>query len=151
MTIFETVALAFAIVGVAFVGLWVLARYFAKSLSGDADTVAGRQTAIQIGTNAFLALSAVGTVTALIFTARSADAALESADAARASVEATRDGQITERYTRAVEQLYANSRGVRTRNSTVHSFTVRNSVVRGWMAWNFTGRTSRTPTSETRV
>jgi uncharacterized protein YjbI with pentapeptide repeats len=65
-----------------------------------------RNSALQAWTSTLLALGAIGTVGTLYFTAR-------SVEATQASVEAANESNITDRYSRAVEQLSSGDVGVR--------------------------------------
>ncbi|ROO85397.1 uncharacterized protein YjbI with pentapeptide repeats [Actinocorallia herbida] len=82
--------------------VWVLAHADGvRGLEGAAlaeaiDRVRGR--AVSIGTGLFA-------VAAIYFTARTAQAALDSSAAARQTAVATEQGQVTTRYTAAIEQL----------------------------------------------
>jgi hypothetical protein len=109
-----------------FLGVTVLTakRLVKRDLAVDVDPTvdrvkfaevvnSARSTLLQLGQGFFIALGALGTLGTLIFTAKSVDASRDSVDASWQAVQATRDGIITDLYTRAVEELSSPDRGVR--------------------------------------
>lgn len=79
-----------------------------KELADALDAVRGRALAVATG---------LAALTAVYYTARNADTArkalLHSVEVARRTAELTEQGQVTERYTKAIEQLGADKINVR--------------------------------------